>query len=62
MCGQDNGSLGILGIAFAIAAYNIAKLYFEYKKPVKTGFEQELFDRFGLTPDSLDVLLIKNGK
>lgn len=32
MCGQDNGSLGVLGIAFAIAAYNIAKLYFDSKK------------------------------
>lgn len=31
MC-QDNGSLGVFGIAISIAAYNIAKLYFNSKK------------------------------
>lgn len=30
-CVADNGSIGVLGIAFAIAAYNIAKLYFKHK-------------------------------
>lgn len=34
-CIQDNGSIAVLGVAFAIASYKIAKLYFDYKKGVK---------------------------
>lgn len=31
MCYQDSGSLAVFGIAISIAAYKIAKLYFNNK-------------------------------